>query len=1097
MSEIAAWLRSLGLERFIEPFEAAEIDRATLRSLTSEDLKELQIPLGPRKRLLEAIAALADQPAASAAPREPAVATGTAERRQLTVMFVDLVGSTALSARLDPEEMGAVLRGYQNAVAGEVARFEGHVAKFMGDGVLAYFGWPVAHEDEAERAVRAALAVTTAVGGLARPAPDAAPLATRIGIATGLVVVGDLIGEGSAREEAVVGDTPNLAARFQAMAEPGRPVVGETTRRLLGGAFTLADLGAREVKGFALPQHAFAVTGERSLESRFDARATPSVPLIGRDQELALLLERWTQAEAGDGQAVLLVGEAGIGKSRIVLALLDALAAEPHTRIRYQCSPYHTDSALWPVSRQLSHAAGLAADDPPEAGLDKLEALVRQAGEGAGSAAPLLAGLLGLDGTSRYGALDLTPQARRARTLDALVAQLIGLAAQRPVLVLLEDAHWIDPTTLELIALCLDRIATARVLLVLTSRPDRQPALAAHPHVTRLTLNRLGRASVAAIVTRLGGADLPNETVDAIIARTDGVPLFVEELTKAVLETGEAAIPASLHDTLMARLDRIPEVKEVAQIAACIGREFDFVLLAAIAGRPEAELADALDRLAAAELVFRRGTPPDAHYVFKHALVRDAAYGSLLKSRRQQFHARLGATLEERFPETVLNEPELLASHLTAAGETVRAVGYWEQAGARAIERSAFVEAIHHFGKGLELVGTLTDDALRSRLELPLRTGLGDALSWTKGFAAAEVEAAYARAHELSLAMGETERSFRILWGLWHFYVIRGDLARSDVLSEELTGLGRRLADPSLLPHICRTRGETSLWQGAFTRVLQETAPCLDRPLPEPPKPIPGVQDPVLMCLSWQAFALWHLGYPDRACARDDAALTHSRQSPHAGDLGAALIFRSWIRLLRREHETAAVFAAESLHFNGERGFGFHAAASALLLGAAESSLGHEPRALERMARSVDASSGTGAGIFQVGFNTMLAAAHARQGDPVAGREAVARAASLMRRTGERWQEAELHRLQGELELLAGGPIDEAERHFQTALAVARRQEARSPELRTATSLARLWADRGERQRAQDLLAPVHGWFTEGFDLPDLVEAKALLDELR
>jgi class 3 adenylate cyclase len=632
MLDVARWLAEQGLGHHAEVFAENGIAGDVLRDLTDADLRELGLNLGDRKRLLKAIAALAAGPAQDRVGKDRSIAAPTApreaERRQLTVMFVDLVGSTALSATLDPEDMREVIRAYQNAVAGEIVRLEGHVAKFMGDGVLAYFGWPRAHKDEAERAVRAGLALAQTVGQLKAPTGEA--LSARVGIATGLVVVGDLVGEGASQEQAVVGDTPNLAARLQGIAAPGQVVIADVTRRLLGASFELESLGARALKGISEPARAFAVIGEQPVESRFEAMSGPSVlPMVGRDQELALLLERWAQAKAGEGQGVLLVGEAGIGKSRISRALLDVLAKEPHTRIRYQCSPYHVDSALWPVIQQLTQAAGIKADDPAESKLDRLEALLRRVRRGAADVAPLIADLIGLEGGERYGTLDLTPQMRRARTLEVLVDQLLGLAAQQPVLMVLEDAHWIDPTTLELVAQCLDRITDSRVLLLLTSRPDHQPALAAHPHVTRLTLNRLGRVGVEAIITSLSArAALATDVIDAIIARTDGVPLFVEELTKAILETGETTIPASLHDSLMARLDRIPEVKEVAQIAACIGREFDASLLATVADRPEAAVHAALDKLTAAELIFRRGTPPAAHYLFKHALVRDAAYES-------------------------------------------------------------------------------------------------------------------------------------------------------------------------------------------------------------------------------------------------------------------------------------------------------------------------------------------------------------------------------------------------------------------------------------------------------------------------------------
>ncbi len=695
----------------------------------------------------------------SPAPPEPAPRP-EAERRQLSVMFVDLVGSTALSARLDPEDMREVIRTYQNAVAGEIARFEGHVAKFMGDGVLAYFGYPKAHEDEAERAIRAGLAITAAVGRLSTPTGEA--LAARVAIATGLVVVGDLVGEGSAQEQAVVGDTPNLAARLQGVAAPGQVVIADATRRLLGAGFELEDLGEHELKGIGEPVPAFAITGERAVESRFEAMSGPSLlPMVGRDQELALLLERWALAKAGEGQGVLLVGEAGIGKSRISRALLDALAEQPHVRVRYQCSPYHGDSALWPVIQQLNHAAGLDAADPLEVRLDKLEALLERAG--GREAAPLIADLLGLDGAARYGPLNLTPQAQRARTLRALAEQLRGLAARQPVLMVLEDAHWIDPTTLELIEQCLDRIADARVLLLLTSRPDRQPQVAAHPHVTRLTLNRLGRAGVEAIVARLGGDHLPGATLDAIIARTDGVPLFVEELTKAVLETGEASIPASLHDLLMARLDRIPEVKEVAQTAACIGREFSYRLLSTVSPLADHELAAALGRLIDAELIFQRGRPPDATYSFKHALVQDAAYESLLRSRRRWLHAEFGQALESAVGSPVEAGLDVIAEHFAKGAIWPKAMEFYRRAAEGAGRRHAIKEALALYDQALAAGGNLdareTADGLMSiyqaRSELYFAIGSFD-----------QSRAENARMLDIARSVGNRDRESMALAGM-------------------------------------------------------------------------------------------------------------------------------------------------------------------------------------------------------------------------------------------------------------------------------------------------------------------------------------------
>jgi class 3 adenylate cyclase/tetratricopeptide (TPR) repeat protein len=736
--DIAAWLREVGLERYEQAFRDNDVDAKVLPHLTAEDLKDIGITsVGHRRSLLAAIEALRPE-ITIPEPEEPRRRRrlfSEAERRQLTVMFVDLVGSTALSARLDPEDLRLVIGTFRDTVAAEVARFDGFVAQYLGDGILAYFGWPRAHEDDAERAVRAGLAAVDTVTGLATPVGRA--LAARVGIATGVVVVGDLIGQQDSQQRAVVGETPNLAARMQTLAQPGRVVIAETTRRLLGGGFTLEDLGERELKGVGGPVRAYLVTGERPLQSRFEAKSGPALlPMVGRDQELALLLERWALVKAGEGQGVLLVGEAGIGKSRISRALLDALAVETHFRIRYQCSPYHTDSALWPVIQQLSYAAALAADDALEARLDKLEALLERAG-GQG-AAPLIADLLGLDGSARYGPLDLTPQAQRARTLEALVEQMLGLAARQPVLVVLEDAHWIDPTTLEMIEQGLDRIADARVLILLTSRPDRQPALAAHPHMTRLTLNRLGRAGVEAIVARLGGDRLSGEVIETIIARTDGVPLFVEELTKAILDAGETTVPASLHDSLMARLDRIPEVKQIAQIGACIGREFDYPLLAAIADRPESDLQSSLDELATAELIFRRGTPPNVRYTFKHALVQDAAYSTLLRKRREGLHRRIGEAIEQLYAEREDEVCHMLAHHFAAADQPAKAVAYLCRRADQLARSYALVEMEATLRRGLECAAALGDEAERTRWRLAFKQRLSHCLYFLARFEESE-----------------------------------------------------------------------------------------------------------------------------------------------------------------------------------------------------------------------------------------------------------------------------------------------------------------------------------------------------------------------
>ncbi len=639
MREIAGWLDRLGLGEYSDAFAQNDIDATVLPHLTGDDLRDIGVSsVGHRRKLLDAIAALseADVPSPEA-PIETATTPRPsigAERRQMTIMFCDLVGSTALSQTLDPEDLRDVMRAYQDAVAGAVSRFGGHVAKYLGDGVLAYFGWPTAYEDQANRAIRSGLGAVSAVARLTLDSGQ--PLAARVGIASGQVVVGDLVGETGRETEAVTGQTPNLAARLQGLAEQGQVVIGANTRRLIGTAFKLEDLGKRGLKGFSEPVPVWRVFGEDTGESRFEVtRGTTLAPFIGREHELGLLLERWALAKGGEGQVVELSGEAGIGKSRIVQTLVEAIAEEPHFRLRYQCSPHHINSAYYPIIRRIERAARFTGADDADARLDKLEGLLRLSGQEIGAAAPWFAALLSLPGEKRYGKFDLRPEQRRERTSKALMDQVLGLARLRPVLFILEDAHWIDPTTHEFLEQLAPGIADAPVLMLITHRQGEARPLASLSHLTSVTLNRLSRAQGKKIIQAAGGAAFPDEVLDQIVARADGVPLYVEELTRSVAEAGGEAsaadIPETLQASLTARLDRLGEAKEIVQIGAVIGRDFGHNLLVAVADRPEKELADALDRVVRSELVFRRGIPPDATYTFKHALVQDAAYQLLLK----------------------------------------------------------------------------------------------------------------------------------------------------------------------------------------------------------------------------------------------------------------------------------------------------------------------------------------------------------------------------------------------------------------------------------------------------------------------------------
>jgi class 3 adenylate cyclase len=716
--DIGEWLDDLGLGKYTKVFAENEIDLATLPHVTEEDLKVLGLTLGARRKLLAAVERLDHEIKPKSGARVDGDRAGgtEAERRQLTVMFCDLAGSTELSERLDPEDLREILQAYQKACSEIIGRYEGHVAKYIGDGLLVYFGYPKAHEDDAQRAVRAGLEIVSGVAGLSGRigAPPNIELAAHLGIHTGLVVAGEM-GAGDTREEmAIVGETPNIAARLEGLAGPGSVLISDSTHSLIEGLFVCEALGPQSLKGISEPVAVYRVKGETTARSRFEAAASRGLmPLVGREQEMALLLDRWEQAKHGEGQVVLLSGEAGIGKSRITRMLRDRVASEDHVRLRYQCSPYHTNSALHPIMDQLERAAGFARDDPARVRLGKLESLLAQSSRQPAEAVPLLAAVLSIPTGDRFPPLELSPEAQKERTLAALIDQIKGLAENRPLLIIFEDAHWIDPTSQELLDLIVDHAQALKALVLITYRPVFASPWGGHPHVTSLTLNRLGRRQSQSMVRALtANKSLPDEVLDQILAKTDGVPLFLEELTRTVLESGllkeeedlyvlagplpPLAIPATLHDSLMARLDRLSPIKEVAQTAAAIGREFSHQLLSEVSTATDEGLEDALAQLAEAELVFRRGKPPQATYTFKHALVRDAAYESLLKSKRRELHGRIAEALEQSFPERAEVEPELLAYHLTEAELTEPAIAYWRTAGLRAIERSANVEAVAH-----------------------------------------------------------------------------------------------------------------------------------------------------------------------------------------------------------------------------------------------------------------------------------------------------------------------------------------------------------------------------------------------------------------
>ena len=824
MQQIAEWLEKLGMSEYVRRFAENGITAEALRHLTDQDLKDIGVLLGHRRIMLAAIGDLAGAPPAVPKPvaaAEPK-AQDAAERRQVTVMFSDLVGSTALAARMDPEDLREIISAYQKCVAETVGRFGGFVAKYMGDGVLVYFGYPQAHEDDAERAVRAGLELIQAVGAL----KSSAPLQTRVGIATGLVVVGDLIGSGSAQEHAVVGETPDLAARLQGVAEPNTVVIAETTRKLLGNLFEVQDLGAREVKGIAEPVRAYAPLRPSAVESRFEAlHGAAMTALVGREEELELLLRRWSRTKTGEGQVVLLSGEAGIGKSRLIAALLERLTSEPHTRLRYFCSPQHTDSALFPVISQMERTAGFVHDDAAQTKLDKLDAMLAQTSTSTDTMA-LFADMLSVPNDGRYPKLELTPEQRRQRTLEALVLQMEALARQNSVLMIFEDAHWTDPTSLELFGRIVDRIPSLPVLLIVTFRPEFAPPWIGRPYVMALTINRLAQRDIEAMIESVvGNKPLAARIRQDIVERTDGIPLFVEEMTKAVLEAGSEgaaertaasipppafAVPASLQASLMARLDRLGPAKEVAQIGAAIGREFSHSLLSAVVSKPEAEFISALDRLIAAGLLFRQGVPPHATYVFKHALVQDAAYGTLLREPRRALHARIAEVLETQFTEIAENQPELLARHCTEAGLIEKAAGLWAKAGQRSLARSALVEAAEQLTRALDQITSVPPTPEQRREQIKLQVAIITPLLHVKGYAALETRMAVDRARQLmekAEALGEHPEDplllFSVLYGFWIVNTIafRGDVTREFAAQFLALAEKQRAKDPLMIGH--------------------------------------------------------------------------------------------------------------------------------------------------------------------------------------------------------------------------------------------------------------------------------------------------------
>ncbi|MFL5283891.1 MAG: AAA family ATPase [Rhodopila sp.] len=1111
--DVGAWLRNLRLEQYETAFRANDVDAEVLPTLTADDLKEMGITsIGHRRHLLEAVAALRPQTtpgkalaqvSSSSTSTEPAEAT--AERRPLSVMFCDLIGSTALSARLDPEDLREVIRGYQARVATTIRQFDGFIARYVGDGVLIYFGWPQAHETDAARAVHAGLAVAAAVS----EAPlNGETLQVRIGIATGLVVIGEPIGAGDSRQQTAVGETPNVAARLESLAGPGQIVIDCATHRQIGGLFDCEELDTVALKGLPEPVPAWQVVAENRTLGQFEALRSSATPLVGREEEMELLLRRWAQAKAGSGKVVLISAEPGVGKSRLAEALAKRIATESHIRLRYFCSPHHQNSALYPVIAQMERVIGFAHRDPPATRLAKLQTLLAAAGPSPEDVA-LIADLHGLLTADLAPLPDLTPQRKKEKMFEALLRQVGALAQQQPVLMVFDDLHWIDPSSQELLDRLIERVVDWPVLMLALFRPEFQPPWVGQPHVTMLTLARLDQRDTASMVANVAGdVALPPEIVTEIAERTDGVPLFIEELTKAVLEAGAQApatlsamlhpslsVPATLHASLMARLDRLgPAAREVAQAGAAIGREFGYALLAPLAALPEPQLREALDRLSAAGLIFARGKPPEASYLFKHALVQDAAYSSLLRSRRQNLHRRIAVRLEERFPEIVAAQPALLAQHYEEAGLAEQAVVYWLKAGQQALTRWAMVEAVVQARKGLEALTTLPDGLWRRQQELDLHLALGTALMTSKGYSATETVETLARAQALAEQLDRPEYLVRLMHARWGVHLARAEHRLALSLGKQIEDIGELRNDVAVQVVGRSLQGMSCFHLGELVaaRVLLE----------EHADPAHTSTDPRYAyfhaMISAPRFGfLGHtlalLGYITQARSRTDQALSLARRIRSAPALALALISANGLDLATG---SPLIHAEELLALTTEQKFAQWLGWALAFRGLALAAGGQAQEAFALLTQALAQFHAIGAVYGLPGLLAWLAKVAATLGRPAEAWNYLAEAAQMIETTDARVSEAEvLYRVPGDL-LHAAGDQSGAEQHYRQAIAVAERQSAKLFQLRASTSLARLWRDQGRQADAHDLLAPIYGWFTEGFDAPDLKEAKTLLEEL-
>jgi class 3 adenylate cyclase/predicted ATPase len=1042
-----------------------------------------------------------------------------AERRHLTVLCCDLAGAMVLAERPDPEEYREVLQAYHQTCTEVMQRFDGYVAQYLGNGVLVYFGYPVAHEDDAQRAIRAGLALLDALA-TCPPHPTlqpGQPLAVRLGVHTGLVVVGD-VGVGTRHEPLALGETPNMALRLPALAAPNTLVISAATQQLVAGYFRCKSLGAHTLVDLVPPMEVYHVLGVSGVQSRLAVAALHGLtPLVGRVQEVALLTERWTLVTEGMGQVVLLTGEAGIGKSRLVQVLIEHVADAGHVWLEGQGLPYYQHTALYPLIELLERAVlRFDREESAPQKLHKLEGCVQQYGLPLAEVVPILAALLSLPLPAAYAPLSMSPAQQKQHTFHALLTLLLRMAAQQSLLLVMEDLHWVDPSTLEWLSLLVDQGPTTRILALCTYRPDFSPPWTGRAHLTQMTLARLPQAQTTALTQQVAhGKALPPAVAAQIVAQTDGVPLFVEEVTKMVLESGllqeqddhysltgslpPLAIPVTLHDSLLARLDRLGAAKGLAQLGATVGREFAYDMLQAVAPWDEETVRRGLQQLVEAELLYQRGLPPQATYVFKHALIRDAAYQSLLKRTQQQYHQRLAQVLVAQFPTIVETQPELVAQHYTEAGLAALAVEYWQRAGQRALQRSANLEAVQHLSMALALLAILPETAARAQQELEIQIALGPALMAARGWAAPEVEQTYARARALCTQLGETSQLFPTLWGLWRFYQSRGVLPTARDLGEQLMRLAERTADPIRLLEAHSALGQTLFQLGAYATAWQhlEQGLALIDSIAQRALVLRHGNAPGVVFLSFAALTLWCLGYPTQAVQRSQEALALALALDHPFSLAAAQHYAAFLYRHRREPREVQTFAGALLTLATAHGFPLYVGYGNYWRGWAGVVQGEGEAGLRHMRQGLAAVLATGQTLARPFCLSLLAEGTVQVGQIEEGLSLVAEALVAFAHSERGDLLAEAHRLQGVLLLRQSVSYAvQAEACFQQALTITRRQQAKSWELRAATSLARLWQQQGKRAEARALLAPIYDWFTEGFDTADLQEARALLEAL-